>query len=116
MIAAPGMSAGRIDTPVSTLDVVPTLAELAGIDLGDVSPWTDGESLVGVAAGRRKRGPVPMEYAAEGSVAPMVALREGRFKLTLCERDEPQLFDVEADPHELKNLAAIRHTPKCSTL
>jgi choline-sulfatase len=47
-----------------------------------------------------------MEYAAEGSVAPMVALRDGRFKLVLCEADEPLLFDLEADPQELKNLAA----------
>ena len=83
MIAAPGPDLdppGRIDTPVSTLDVVPTLAELAGIDLGDISPWTDGESLVGVAAGTAKRGPVPMEYAAEGSVAPMVALARRPFQ------------------------------------
>ena len=100
-----GLAPGRIDTPVSTLDVLPTLAELAGIDLGDISPWTDGESLVGVAAGTAERRPVPMEYAAEGSVAPMVALRDGRFKLVLCEKDEPQLFDLESDPHELKNLA-----------
>ncbi len=84
MISAPGMTPGRIDQPVSTLDVTPTLAELAGIDLGAVLPWTDGESLVGVAAGTAKRGPVPMEYAAEGSVAPMVALRDGRFKLVLA--------------------------------
>ena len=112
MIAAPGMTPGRVDTPVSTLDVVPTLAELAGVDLGAVLPWTDGESLVGVAAGTARRGPVPMEYAAEGSVAPMVAMRDGRFKLTLCEQDEPQLFDLEADPHELKNLAAEpNHAP-----
>ena len=48
------------------------------------------------------RGPVPMEYAAEGSVAPMVALRDGRFKLTLCDADPPQLFDLEADPHEAR--------------
>ena len=47
-----------------------------------------------------------MEYAAEGSVAPMVALRDGRFKLMLCEADEPLLFDLESDPHELGNLAA----------
>ena len=110
MIAAPGpefgLPPGRIDTPVSTLDVVPTLAELAGIDLGEILPWTDGESLVGVAAGAQKRGPVPMEYAAEGSVAPMVALRDGRFKLVLCEADEPLLFDLESDPNELGNLAA----------
>jgi choline-sulfatase len=106
MIAAPGMAPGRVDEPVSTLDVLPTLAELVGIDLGDILSWTDGESLVDVAAGRRKREPVPMEYAAEGSIAPMVALRDGRFKLTLCEQDQAQLFDLESDPHELKNLAA----------
>ena len=77
MIAAPGLPPGRVDAPVSTLDVLPTLAELAGIDLGEIAPWTDGESLVPVAAGAGARGPVPMEYAAEGSAAPMVALRDG---------------------------------------
>ncbi|MBD0414512.1 choline-sulfatase [Oryzicola mucosus] len=105
MIAAPGLAAGRVDAPVSTLDVVPTLAELAGIDLGEILPWTDGESLVEVTKGKR-RGPVPMEYAAEGTVSPMVGLRDGRFKLTLCEADPAQLFDLDADPHELTNLAA----------
>ena len=40
-------------------------------------PSTDGERL-DAAAGR---GPVPMEYAAEGSRAPMVALRDGALKL-----------------------------------
>lgn len=106
MIAAPGLAAGRVDAPVSTLDVVPTLAELAGIDLGEILPWTDGESLVDVAKGKGSRGPVPMEYAAEGTISPMVGLRDGRFKLTLCEADPVQLFDLDADPHELTNLAA----------
>ena len=106
MIAAPGMAPGRVDTPVSTLDVLPTLAQLAGIDLDEIAPWTDGHSLVDVVAGWQARGPVPMEYAAEGSVAPMVALRDGRFKLVLCAADEPQLFDLKADPRELNNLAA----------
>ncbi|MEJ8571163.1 choline-sulfatase [Microbaculum marinum] len=106
MIAAPGMPAKRIADPVSTLDVVPTLAELAGVDLGQVSPWTDGESVVGLAGGTASRGVVPMEYAAEGSEAPLVALRDGRFKLVLCELDPPQLFDLDADPDELTNLAA----------
>ena len=59
-----------------------------------------------VAAGTATRGPVPMEYAAEGSVAPMVALRDGRFKLTVCAADPPLLFDLDADPHETRDLAA----------
>lgn len=105
MIAAPGMAAGLVEAPVSTLDVLPTLAELAGIDLGEIKAWMDGHSLLGLVAGAQERGAVPMEYAAEGSVAPMVGLRDGRFKLVLCDADEPQLFDLEADPRELKNLA-----------
>lgn len=106
MIAAPDLPVGRVDEPVSTLDLAPTLAELAGVDLAEVLPWTDGQSLIPVASGRGTRGPVPMEYAAEGSYAPLVALREGRFKLVLCELDPPLLFDLESDPQELKNLAA----------
>ena len=105
MIAAPGLKAGRVDTPVSSMDMSPTLADLVGIDLGEVLPWTDGESLVPLASGTGGRGPVQMEYAAEGSDAPLIGLRDGRFKLILCDLDPPLLFDLEADPHELKNLA-----------
>jgi choline-sulfatase len=105
-IAAPGLPAGRIDTPVSTLDVLPTLAEIAGVPLDDVAPWTDGQSLVPLAAGTPRKAAVAMEYAAEGSVAPMVALRHGRWKHVRCDADPDQLFDLEADPHEMTNLAA----------
>ncbi len=104
MIAAPGMKPGRIDTPVSTIDVTPTLCDLAGIDMSAVMPWTEGTSLRPVATGR-PRGAVPMEYAAEGSIAPLIGLREGAFKYTYCAVDPEQLFDMSADPHELINLA-----------
>lgn len=102
MISAPGMAAGRVDVPVSTIDVCPTLADLAGVDMSEVAPWTEGVSLVQGAEGR---GPVAMEYAAEASYAPLVSLREGRFKYNRCALDPEQLFDLEADPHELTNLA-----------
>jgi choline-sulfatase len=105
MIAAPGLPIGRVEAPVSTLDLAPTLGELAGLDLGEIAPWTDGVSLGPVAGGSAARGPVPMEYAAEGSQEPMVALRDGRFKLVFCESDPPLLFDLARDPHERLNLA-----------
>jgi choline-sulfatase len=106
MIAAPQMPVGRVECPVSTLDVLPTLAALAGIDLAEIAPWTDGESLLPVASGAAPRSPVPLEYAAEGSYAPMIALRNSRFKLVLCALDPPQLFDLADDPDERVNLAA----------
>lgn len=104
-IALPGEAGRRIEEPVSTLDVMPTLAALAGVDVAEIAPWTDGENLLPLMRGHGGRGPVPMEYAAEGTVAPMVALREGPYKLVVCEADPPMLFDLGADPHERRNLA-----------
>ncbi|MEC9435460.1 MAG: choline-sulfatase [Pseudomonadota bacterium] len=106
MIAAPGLAPGRVDAPVSALDVTPTLADIAGIDMGGIMPWTDGESLMPVATGAAPREtPVRMEYAAEGSYAPLVCLRGERWKYIHCELDPPQLFDLESDPDEQVNLA-----------
>jgi choline-sulfatase len=104
-MAAPGLAPSRIDTPISTLDLTPTLADLAGVDLAEVLPWTDGESLIPLARGAVRQAPVLMEYAAEGSYAPLVSIREGRWKFTRCELDPPQLFDLAADPWEMTNLA-----------
>ncbi|MDP5306797.1 choline-sulfatase [Paracoccus spongiarum] len=102
MIAAPGMEPGCVETPVSTIDVLPTLCDLAGLSMDEVAPWTDGQSLVDRGAAR---GPVAMEYAAEGSIAPMVALRDGRWKYIACAADPEMLFDLESDPGERRNLA-----------
>ena len=101
MIAAPGMAPGRVDQPVSTIDVLPTLCDLAGLPMDEIAPWTDGRSLVQGAA----RGPVPMEYAAEGSLSPMVAIRDGRWKYIACNTDPELLFDLETDPQERINVA-----------
>ncbi|APH71479.1 choline-sulfatase [Aquibium oceanicum] len=106
MIAGKGIAPGLHTTPVSNLDICPTLCELAGIDMGAIMPWTDGQSLVPMLAGQERSEPVVMEYAAEGSNAPLVAIREGRWKFVHCEIDPPQLFDLVADPQERENLAA----------
>ncbi|ALG89426.1 MULTISPECIES: choline-sulfatase [Actibacterium] len=105
MIAAPSMAPGLVQTPVSNLDVAPTLCDLAGVPMDEVMPWTDGESLVPLGRGGRRDTPVAMEYAAEGSYAPLVSLRYGRWKYNRCLLDPDQLFDLAADPHELTNLA-----------
>ncbi|TPI68832.1 choline-sulfatase, partial [Mesorhizobium sp. B3-1-3] len=105
MMAGKGIKAGLIEAPVSNLDVTPTLCDLAGIDMSGIAPWTDGQSLLPLAGGKQRSAPVLMEYAAEGSSAPMVAIREGKYKFVHCELDPPQLFDLDADPRELDNLA-----------
>ena len=105
MIAAPGLEPRSVEAPVSTIDINATLADLVGIDLSEVEPWTDGQSLLPLARGGTREAPVYMEYAAEGTQAPLVTIREGKWKFNHCEIDPPQLFDLEADPHETRNLA-----------
>ncbi|MFH5776705.1 choline-sulfatase [Paracoccus sp. NGMCC 1.201697] len=102
MIASTEMTPGRIATPVSTIDVLPTICDLAGIPMDQVMPWTDGNSL---AHGAEQRGPVAMEYAAEGSITPLVALRDGDWKYIACLADPELLFNLADDPGERVNRA-----------
>ncbi|MCT4559599.1 MAG: choline-sulfatase [Pelagimonas sp.] len=105
MIALPGGEGALKTDPVSTIDLCPTLCDLAGVDMGEVTPWVQGESLVPVMNGAERSSPVAMEYAAEGSYAPLVSLRYGKWKYNRCGLDPDQLFDLDEDPHELTNLA-----------
>src|SRR3546814_11595835 len=76
---------------------LPTLLELAGIDAEADAGLLDGESVLPLASGAARHRPVLMEYAGEGSQAPLVSIRDGRFKFNHCELDPPQLFHLEAD-------------------
>lgn len=107
MIASPDMTPGLIETPVSNIDVAPTLCDLAGVSMEDVMPWTEGMSLVSLGNGHDRTEPVAMEYAAEGSYSPLVCLRYGKWKYTRCMLDPDQLFDIDADPFEQNNLADV---------
>jgi choline-sulfatase len=105
MVCAPEMEPGLIETPVSNIDVTPTLCALAGISMDEIAPWTTGESLTPLGQGGIRTSPVAIEYAAEASYAPLICLRQDQWKFTACTLDPDQLFDLSADPHELTDLA-----------
>jgi choline-sulfatase len=105
LVAGPGIAAGKHLDPVSILDLTATLCDLAGVSKDEVAPWTDGESLRLIIDGGARASPVLMEYAAEGSYAPLVGIREGDWKYVRCVLDPDQLFNLAKDPQELKNLA-----------
>ena len=107
MICAPDMEPGLITTPVSNIDVCPTLCDLAGVDMSEVEPWTTGQSVKPMGQGVERTEPVAIEYAAEASYSPMVSLRYGKWKYNRCKLDADQLFDLDKDLHELTNLAEV---------
>lgn len=105
MISGDNIPAGLITTPVSTIDVLPTLCDMANISMDEIMPWTDGESLVGLMNGEERMSPIAIEYAAEASYSPLVSLRYGKWKYNRCKLDPDQLFNLDDDPNELNNLA-----------
>src|SRR3546814_10660561 len=85
MLAGPGLCSEHVYTPVSALDILPSLLELACIDAEADAGLLDGESVLPLASGAARHRPVLMEYAGEGSQAPLVSIRDGRFKFNHCE-------------------------------
>ncbi len=105
IVAGPGVRAGAAEsTPVSTLDIFPTLCEAAGREL---PAHTRGTSLWGLAQGK-EGAPRPAftlsEYHGAGFPASIFAVRSGRFKFVECVGERPMLFDLEEDPLEMRDL------------
>lgn len=93
----------RVSQSVSTVDLLPTLVELAG---GQVEPGInlDGRSLLPHLQGTGGHDEVIGEYTAEGTVSPLMMIRRGDFKFVYSEQDPCLLFDLKNDPRELENL------------
>lgn len=96
----------RVAGSVSTIDLLPTLVELAGGAREAAWPDpVDGRSLVPHLLGDGGHDEVFGEYFAEGAIAPIVMIRRGAYKFIHTSVDPDQLFDLSADPLELVNLA-----------
>lgn len=111
VVAAPGVAAGRSAALIETVDVYPTIAELAGLA---VPPGLDGVSqAVGLKhAGTRVRDSVIHVYPRAGGILGR-AIRTDRYRMVEWKRfgaaertAEYELFDYESDPAEKRNLAA----------
>ena len=104
IVAGPGLPSGRVvATPVSHIDCAPAILDAAGARPPAPLP---GHSLFDIARGARPERPVLAEYHALGSTGGAFMLRHGRYKYCYYVNARPQLFDLDADPEELVDLAA----------
>jgi choline-sulfatase len=104
-------AARRVAAPVAQVDVLPTLVDIAAEATGGEKPLPidplHGRSLLPLCDGDASNDSdsCVSEYLAEGTAAPMLMIRRGRYKYISCSTDPEQLFDLDQDPNEVENLS-----------
>ena len=106
----PGHTDGgaRIGALAGSMDIAPTIAELAG---AVPSLPVDGLSLVPLLTGERSslERPILLRHVHYEGVAPTFwGLRTERWTYVEYRSGERELYDDDADPHQLRNLAGSR--------
>jgi len=101
VLAAPDLAAREIAQPVSLADVAPALLRLAGAG-GGLSPDASQVDLLSPAADADVYAET--QYPRAAGWHPLGVLAGEGWKLVRS--SEPELFDLKADPHERRNVAA----------
>ena len=100
-ISVPGMPVQQSTTPVSLLDIYPTLTALCRLP----TPTThslDGISLAGILSGQTKeRGEPVLSTYGRGNHS----LRNDRFRYIHYRNGDEEFYDDTNDPYEWENLA-----------
>jgi choline-sulfatase len=116
LIRVPGVSQpGICNAPISQVSVLPTLAELCHVP---VSSPLDGTSFVQQIRQPETRSSLPVfaEYNLRNPQAKYM-IRDGYYKFTFWTHDMAELYDLQADPQEMNNLAlAPEHTKTVARL
>ncbi len=106
IIAGPDIPAGRkVATPANHVDTYPFIMECAGENRPAMYDGHPGHSLFGLATGDTPDRNVLSEYHGMGSTTGAFMIRQGRYKYVHYAAYAPQLFDLQSDPEELRDLA-----------
>jgi choline-sulfatase len=97
LVAGPGVAPGTSDALVELFDLNPTLAELAGLP---PQPKLDARSFASVLHGEAKAHRDACVTCEEG----YRAIRERRYKYIETTNDLAELYDLETDPEENRNI------------
>jgi len=119
IIAGKGVPAGVVDaSPVSHINITPTILDLMGAVM---PPVLEGKSLVPEIADPSVRvndyvfiefGRYEADHDGFGGFQPMRAVFDGRYKLAVNLLSTDELYDLDEDPGEIRNLiASCEHMP-----
>ncbi len=105
MFRIPGCTPARVDSPVSHLDIMPTVLDLQSLEAIDL----DGRSLRPTLEEQAPLPNAPVFSQYSGTLRPNDFRRAtvvGRYKYVYDPQDVPELLDLESDPLEMTNLAS----------
>ncbi|MDJ0779219.1 MAG: sulfatase-like hydrolase/transferase [Gammaproteobacteria bacterium] len=106
IMAGPDVPAGaRVATPVSHVDLFPTLLEACGVPVDQRDSGLYGESLFRLFDGSPARKPLVAEYHGCCTLDAGYVVRDGNLKLIYFVDMPPQLYDLETDPLEANDIA-----------
>lgn len=98
------------DHPVSHINIVPSLLEVAGVEIPD---FIQGPSILGSMKDPKisnqeeifiEFGRFEVNHDGFGAFQPLRSVFDGRYKLSINLMCTDELYDLEKDPYEVKNL------------
>lgn len=95
----------RISAPVSLVDILPTLVDVATGSTDAIFTKHDGSSLLPLLENDEPKRMIMVEHIDGGTTAPRVMIRQGMRKIVVSEAYPTQFYDLAADPCETHNLA-----------
>ena len=107
IIKGPNFKKNRMcKTPVTLIDLYPTIFDILSLDHVASEANIDGESLRAIANKTYdKNRCVLSEYHGAGSYGGAFMLRMGDYKYIYYVGHQPEVFDIKSDPNEKQNLA-----------
>ena len=106
IMAGPEIEPRVCRTNVGLVDLYPTFLDAAGVRLTDAERALPGRSLFDIARAPDDAGRIGFsEYHAVGAESAAFMLTRGRFKYHYYVGYPPELFDLEVDPEETRDLA-----------
>jgi choline-sulfatase len=102
--AGAGIAPRRIDAPVRSIDIAPTVLQFLGMP---PAPSMQGSGLLSLMMGKTTTAPTGVAYCetfypSEFGWSPLRGVRNGRYMY--IDAPKPELYDLASDPQEIHNL------------